>query len=167
MTINPAVQAAQLFASHYGALVTGGAKTLPASGSGDIFTVTGGRVMVTSLTGVVTTAIQTQTCQTSVGHKPSGGSSQAATLATTSDISTLAVGSTLTVIAASFPAALALIAPTAVVVGTKLGAEVSIGGLCLVPAGTIQVTTGATNTGAIEWSVSYVPYDHGAVITAV
>ena len=40
-------------------------------------------------------------------------------------------------------------------------------GIALVPAGTIDWTTSATNTGAITWSVSYVPYDPGAYITAL
>jgi hypothetical protein len=166
MTVNPAAQAAQLFVAHYGALVTGGAKTLPASGSGDIFTVTGGRVLVTSITGVVTTAIQNQTCTLSVGHKPTGGSSQAATLATATAVANAALGTSIDVTGASFPAALIVLATTSVVKGSDLGTGLTSGGLALVPAGTIQVTTSATNTGAITYSVTYVPYDSGAVITA-
>jgi hypothetical protein len=168
MPASPAAQAAQLFAAHYGALVTGAAKTLPASGSGDIFTVTGGRVVITSITGVVSTVIQNQACTLSVGHKPTGGSSQVATLATATSIIAAALGTSIA--AAPFsggsPAALAVIAPTAVVPGTDLGVALTAGGLALVPAGTIQVTTSATNTGAIIYSISYVPYDVGATITA-
>jgi hypothetical protein len=41
------------------------------------------------------------------------------------------------------------------------------GGIAIVPAGTIDVTTSATNTGAISYSVTYVSYDAGATITAL
>lgn len=156
-----------MFAANYGVLVTGAAKTLPASTSGDIFTVTGGRVVVTSLTGVVTTAIQNQACALSVGHKPTGGSSQVATLASATSIINFALGSSLAVASLnSGVAALVVLAPTAVVPGVDLGISADDGGLALVPAGSIQVTTSATNTGAITWSVTYIPYDAGAVVTA-
>ena len=168
MPTSPAAQAAQISAAYYGALVTGAAKTLPASTSGDIFTVTGGRVIVTSITGVVTTAIQNQACTLSVGHKPAGGSSQVATLATATSIINFALGSSVAVppFSAGSPAALAVIAPTTVVPGTDLGVVVTSGGIALVPAGTIQVTTSATNTGAITYTITWVPYDAGAVVTA-
>lgn len=166
MPVSPAAQAAQLLAAQYGALVTGGVKTLPASTSGDIFTVTGGRVIVTSVQGVVGTAIQNQACTLSVGHKPTGGSSQVATLASASSIIAAASGTMLSVIASGFPAALSVVAPTSVLIGTKIGQVISSGGLCVVPAGTIQVTTSATNTGDVVWSLTYVPYDSGAVVTA-
>lgn len=167
MAASPAAQAAQILAANYGALVTGNADTLPATGSADIFSITGGRVIVTSVAGIVTTAIQNQVCTLSVGHKPTGGSSQVATLASASSIANLALGGQLNVIASGFPAALSVIAPTSVVGGTRFGAIASIGGLCVVPAGSIQVTTSATNTGAITWSIMYIPYDAGAVVTAV
>lgn len=166
MSVNPAAQAVQLLAAAYGPVVTGAAKTLPATASGDIFTVTGGRVIVTSITGVVSTAIQNQTCTLSVGHKPTGGSSQTATLATATSIANLAVGGTLDVTGVSFPAALVVNAVTALTKGSDLGVVLGSGGLALVPAGSIQVTTSATNTGAITWSVSYIAYDAGAVVVA-
>lgn len=168
MPVSPAAQAAQLFAVYYGALVTGGPKTLPASTSGDIFTVTGGRVVITSITGVVTTAIQNQACTLSVGHKPSGGSAQTTTLATATAVTNAAIGASVAVppFSSGSPQALAVLATTAVVPGTDLGTVITSGGIAMVPAGTIQVTTSATNTGAITYSVTYVPYDSGAVVTA-
>ncbi len=168
MSIGIAAQAKQVFASAYGAAVTGTAKTLPASTSGDIFTVTGGRVIVTGITGVVSTAIQNQACTLSVGHKPTGGSSQVATLATATSIINFAVGSSLAVppFSSGSPQALVVLATTSVVPGTDVGVTISSGGIAIVPAGSIQVTTSATNTGAIIWTVTYVPYDAGAVVTA-
>ncbi len=172
MPVSPAAQAAQIFVAHYGALVTVGhnGDLLPASGSGDIFLVTGGRVIVTSLTGIVTTAIQNQACTLSVGHKPTGGSSQAATLATATAITNAQVGASIAVPAfgtsGTVPGALAVLATTAVVPQADLGVPISSGGIAMVPAGSIQVTTSATNTGAINYSITYFPYDAGAVVTA-
>jgi hypothetical protein len=163
MSVNPAAQAAQLFASAYGALVTGGSKTLPASTTGHVFTVAGGRVIITSLTGVVTTAIQNQTCTLSVGNTPTGGSAGTTSIATASSVANAALATDLAVPGFSSGS------PQALVVGgvQQLGVVLDQGGICLVPAGTIDVTTSATNTGAITWSVTYVPFDAGATVTAL
>lgn len=170
MSVSPARQAAQKFLETYGALVTGSPKTLPASGSGDIFLVTGGRVIVTSLTGVVTTVIQTQACTISVGNKPTGGSSAVATLcAASASVSALPVGASLAVPQAKATALILSAADGTLLWNTSSGAQgvaVANGGLAIVPAGSIQITTSATNTGAIQWSVTYIPYDAGAAITA-
>jgi hypothetical protein len=166
---SPGAQAAQLFTSAYGAVVTGAAKTLPASTSGDIFLVTGGRVVVTSLTGVVSTVIQAQATTLSVGNKPTGGSSATATLCATADVNAKPVGTSLAVPQAKASALMVSGADGTLLWNTTAGAQgvpfVS-GGIALVPAGSIQVTTVATSTGAIVWTVTYVPYDVGAVVTA-
>jgi hypothetical protein len=171
MPVSPAAAAAQKYAETYGAVVTGGPKTLPASGSGDIFTVSGGRVIITSLTGVVTTIIQAQATTLSVGNKPTGGSSSTASFCATLDLTGKPVGTTLAVPQAK---ASALISSGAD--GTVLwngatssagqGIPVTSGGLLIVPAGSIQVTTVATSTGAIQWTCTYVPYDVGAFVVA-
>jgi hypothetical protein len=169
MGVNPAAQAAQLFASAYGALVTGGAKTLPATTSGDIFTVSGGRVIVTSLIGVVSTAIQAQATMLSVGNKPTGGASAVATLCATADLNGKPVGTSLAVPLTKASALIVSGADGTLVWNGASGAQgvvLESGGLALVPAGSIQVTTGATSTGAITWSVTYVPYDAGATVVA-
>lgn len=170
MSINPAAQAAQVFAAAYGAVVTGGAKTLPASTTGHIFTVSGGRVIVTSLTGVVSTAIQAQATTLSVGNTPTGGSASTASLSATADLNGKAAGTSLAVPQAAGSALIVSGADGTLLWNTTSGAQgvaLSSGGLRLVPAGTIDVTTVATSTGAITWSVTYVPYDAGAVVTAL
>lgn len=161
----------ELFGAYYGFTVTGGAKTLPATTTGHIFTVAGGRVVITSLTAVVTTVIQAQACTLSVGNTPTGGSAAVASLAAASaSISGLAVGTSLAVPVAQ-ASALILGAASGVLpangAGTALGVPIIDGGIAIVPAGTIDVTTSATNTGAIKYSVTYVPYDAGANITAL
>jgi hypothetical protein len=164
---------AELFGAYYGFMVTGGAKTLPASTTGHIFTVAGGRVVVTSLTAVVTTAVQNQACTLSVGNTPTGGSAATTSLATATSIANAALGVSIAVPPFSGGAAAALIVGGAsgVLVGngsaSALGVPLVNGGIAIVPAGTIDVTTSATNTGAITYSITYVPYDAGASITAL
>lgn len=164
---------AELFGAYYGFLVTGGAKTLPATGTGHIFTVAGGRVVVTSITAVVSTAIQNQACTLSVGNTPSGGSGANTSLATATSIINAAVGTSLAVppFSAGSAAALLVSGASGVLAGngtaSALGVPVSSGGIAVVPAGTIDVTTSATNTGSITYSITYVPYDAGATVTAL
>jgi len=168
MSVNPS--ALQVREANFGFLVTGGAKTLPASGSGDIFSVNNGRVIITSLIGVVSTAIQAQATTLSVGNKPTGGASATATLCATADLNNKPVGTTLAVPAAKASALIVSGADGTVVFNGSSGGQgipVSSGGLAIVPAGTIQVTTVATSTGAIIWSCTYVPFDVGATVTAL
>jgi hypothetical protein len=154
---------AELFGTHYGFLVTGGAKTLPATATGHIFTVAGGRVLITSLTGIVTTAIQNQACTLSIGNTPTGGTAGATTLATAVSIANAAIG-----VNVSMPPLSALGVGQALIVGAAgIAVPMDVGGLAIVPAGTIDVATSATNTGAITYSVTYVSYDAGATITAL
>jgi hypothetical protein len=49
-----------------GASVSRAAAALPASTTGNLFTVTGGRILLTGIVGQVTTVIQTQACNASL-----------------------------------------------------------------------------------------------------
>jgi hypothetical protein len=132
--------------------------------------VSNGRVNITSLTGVDSTVIQSQATTLSVGNKPTGGASATATLCATADLNGKPVGTSLAVPAAKASALIVSGADGTVVFNGSSGGQgipVSSGGLAIVPAGTIQVTTVATSTGAIIWSVTYVPYDVGATVTAL
>lgn len=166
MAISPASQAAQLFAAAYGAVVTGAAHTLPASATGHLFTVNTGRVIITSVTGVVSTVIQAQACTIAIGNTPTGGSNSASLATASSSVSGLAVGASLYVpVFSSGPQALVFSGASGVVSGAAVALRND--GIAMVPAGTIDWTTSATNTGAIVWSVSYIPYDAGATVTAL
>jgi len=162
------LNAAQLFQAIYGQVVTGTAKTLPASGTGHLFTVSGGRVVVTSMTATVSTVVQAQACTVSVGNTPAGGSGANTSIATASaSVSGLALGAAFYVPAftSGSPSALAFTGASGVMSGT--GVQLASGGICVVPAGTVDWTTSATNTGAAAWSLTYVPYDAGATVTAL
>jgi hypothetical protein len=71
--------------------------TLPQNTTSTLFTVTGGAILVTSLVGVVTTAIQNQACNLSLGTVPSAGTAAAAGIGGPNSIQNLAAG---TVVAA-------------------------------------------------------------------
>lgn len=138
-----------------GTKVTGGAKTLPATATGAIFNVTGGRVLVTSITGVVTTAIQNQACNTKLVATPSGNGS-VNDLSAVVDVANLGLGGLLS------PTGLA---GDALVKSTGGGVS-GLRNPVVVAAGAIGVNTAATNTGAVTWTLTYVPLDDGATVTA-
>ena len=77
------IQGNELRALHFGVRVEKAAFTLPATTSTAIFTVAGGRVIVTSLIGEVTTAVQAQACNLNVTIDPTGAGAAADLVAAT------------------------------------------------------------------------------------
>lgn len=162
-------QAMQLRAGFFGELVTEPAKVLPATGLVSIFNVNNGPVLITSLIGLVTTACSATATTVTVGVTPAGGASAPAALATASAVTSLPVGAFVS-IAAGAVAALVVSPASGVLVGGAAGdAGVSLhnGGIAIVSAGAITITTSATNTGAFSWSLTYAPLVAGASISAV
>lgn len=131
-------------------------KTLPATGTGTIFTVTGGNVLVTSIVGVVTTAIQAQANAVKLVATPTVGTVN--NLTDTTDVNGWAVGG--------------LLAPTSPSAGVAVLTKTTGGGILtlalpfVIAAGAIGLNTAATSTGAIKWTLTYVPLDDGATVTA-
>jgi hypothetical protein len=129
--------------------------TLPQGATGSIFTVAGGRVVVTSLVGEVTTVVGATVTTIKVTSTPTTGS--AVDLTSTTAITSLEVGGHI-----SLPLTLG----GAVVVSNAGVAEVPGAIQLLVPVGHIQITTSAGDTGSVKWSITYVPYDDAATVTA-
>jgi hypothetical protein len=130
---------------------------LPQSATGSIFTVTGGRIVVTSLVGEVTTAIGATATTLTVVSTPAVGS--ATTIAAASAITSSTVGSWLTLPATLGGALVVTPAPGAAALpASDLG--------ILVPVGAIQITTSASDTGSVKWSMTYVPFDDGVTVVA-
>lgn len=128
---------------------------LPAGVLGNIFTVSG-RVVITSLVGEVTVAVQNQACSLSIGTAPTVGVGSATCLATSTSIIAAPVG---THFVAAPGAALTLD------LATQAGVILVATGF-LVDAGSITITTTATNTGSVKWDLTYVPFDDGATVAA-
>lgn len=129
---------------------------LPSGTLGNIFTVSGGRVLITSLVGEVTTVLGAGANTITIGTAPTVGTGSATALGTSATITTAAVGSHF---AASAGGA------TVIDVSTQAGVTVAAAGF-LVDAGSITITTTATVTGLVKWSITYIPYDDAATVAA-
>lgn len=128
---------------------------LPASTTGSLFTVTGGRVMVTSIVGRVTTGIQAQANAIKLVATPSG-SGAVNDLSGTVESNGLAAGGLLSITG---------LAGDAMVKSTGGGIS-TLRNPVVVAAGAIGLNTAATNTGNVEWSLTYIPLDDGASVAA-
>jgi len=120
----------------------------------DLFTISGGTVLVTLILGEVTTIMETKTINLKLQADPTTG--------TTSDMSanvdmTAAEAGTLITISG--------VPGTATQLG-KSGNVIGQLAPVVVAPGVIQVIIGATHTGSIKWSVFYVPLEEGASIAA-
>lgn len=151
----------ELFEATYGIVVSEPARALPATAALNIFTVTG-RVILTTLTGQVTTAIGATAVTLSAGFTPAGGSLSAAAIATATAITSAPVGSLVSV---AMPAGPLVLSTTGVIAlgGASIDDQTGL----VLGTGNINISTSATTTGALSWTMTYVPYDAGANVTAV
>lgn len=138
----------------FGLTVSRATAALPQTTQSALFTVTGGRVIVTGIVGQVTTAIQAQANATKIVGNPTTGTDK--DLCTTLDITADEVG-TLYGLSGL---------PTEAMVGTTAGGGIMPRNGIVVPVGTIDLSCAASNTGSIKWDITYVPLDDGASITA-
>lgn len=144
----------------YGTKVSRAAAVLPATATTAYFTVTGGRVLITSLVGVCTTVCTGTATTVAIGVTPASGTASTTSIATATAITSKEVGTQAAVLTASGVAG-------ALIVGTNASSALSPGDPFVINSGTIDFTTSATNTGAFKWDLLYVPLDDGAqVVTA-
>lgn len=151
------IQGAQLRLVEVGILVSRATATLPATAAQNIFTVSGGRILLVSLVGEVTTIIQAQSTTVKVTSTPTTGSAIDLSSAV-GDINALEVGGRITL--PNPPAA------ATALVKTNAGYTNLPAVNTVVPIGTISYTTGATSTGSLKWDLIYIPLDTGASVTA-
>lgn len=143
-----------LLAQHLGIRVDRATDTLPQTAAEDIFTIVGGRILLTGIVGEVTTVLGA-VGNITLEHNPTAAG-------TTTAISTAAAGGALEA------GSLISIEGTAATATTlAVGGAVAIQSKPLaVTAGTIAVRTSASNTGNVKWSLFYIPIDSGAYVTA-
>lgn len=151
------VQGKQIRLVEYGFAVAKTAQALPQTATSTLYTVTGGRVIVTSLIGTVSTAIQNQACTLALGTVPTVGTASSTGIATATSIINLEAGTHLYLPATK----------GALVVNANAGAagQLFAGNAYVVSAGTISWTTSASNTGAVSWALTYIPLDDGASVS--
>lgn len=139
--------------SLYGIRVDRAAANLPASTSGNLFSVSG-RILLTAIVGQVTTAIQAQA--NAIKLEAFLTSAAAATdLCATAESNGQAVGKLFGISGAVGTAA-------TFGYGVPKLATMIING-----PGFIRLNTAATNTGQMSWALHYIPLDLGAVVAAV
>lgn len=153
------VQGAQVVRATTGFQVTrpstASGNTPLATGPTNLFTITGGRILLVALIGTVATAIQAQATTVKFISTPTAGTAVDLSNAT-GDVNGKEVGATVTLGAT--------LGSTAVV--ANAGANVLGQGKYVLAAGTINVTFGAASTGAIKYDLIYIPLDAAAVVTA-
>jgi hypothetical protein len=137
-----------------GALVTKASATLPATTTQNLFTISGGLVLVTSIVGVVTTVIQAQANATKLTSAPTVGT--AADLCATLDITGDEAGTLYSITGVLGDAML----------GVNAGAVPDMLKPVIVPAGVIRLSCAATNTGATRWLMTYIPLETGARVVS-
>ncbi len=151
------IQGQQLRLIEYGYQVLKAAQTLPQTATSTLFTVTGGRVIITSLVGTVSTAIQNQACTLALGTVPTTGTASSTGIATATSIINLEAGTHVYLPQTK----------GALTVNGNAGAAAQMfaGAAYVVSAGTLSWTTSASNTGAISWALTYLPLDTGAAVS--
>jgi hypothetical protein len=130
------------------------AATLPQSTAAAIFNVKGGRVLVTLILGQVTTAIQNQANNTKLVANPTTGTD--VDMCAVVDTANLEVG-----------AKLAPVGTLATALGkATAGAIAAQATPIIVDPGTIDLNCASSNTGAVKWTLFYMPLDSGAYVEA-
>lgn len=135
--------------------------TTASGGTKTLFNITGGRVLITSLVGRVTTAIGATTSNLKLVYNPTAAGTSF-DMVTAVDIASDAVEQTY-YIAGSVASGGALL------VGGAVGqANPVFEDGYLLQAGSIEANFSAdpTGSGVIEWTVTYVPYDDAATLAA-
>ena len=148
------IQGDQIRAVLFGVKVDRATAALPATATGALFNVTGGRILLTNIVGEVTTAIQAQANAIKLVATPTTGSVNDLSAAVESNA--LAVGGLLSITG---------LAADAMVKSTGGGVS-GLRNPIIVAIGAIGLNTAATNTGSIKWSMTYVPIDNGASVAA-
>ena len=128
------------------------ADTLPQTATEAIYTVTG-RVIIMRLFATVTTVFQSTDPVLKVTSNPTTGTSL--DIASTVDSKDAEVGGSLVVEGDG----------TALVLGTA-GAAYLAGNPWMANSGTIDLTAGASKTGALKWDLYYFPLEDGASVVA-
>lgn len=148
------------FARRVPQIVERAAAALPQSTDVALFRIIGGKVRILGIYGEVTTVIQNQANNTKIKFNPSGTGNDV-DLCSVLDIANDAVGQiysiTGTLATAMKSTTLWVVAPADDIAGP---------GLVLGP-GDIELDCAASNTGAVKWTLVYVPIDSAGVVANV
>lgn len=138
--------------NNYGVTVERATSALAQTGTLNLFSVTGGRILLTTIVGEVTTVIQAQA--NAVKLELAGTAGVTSDMCATVDVNGKAVGNLFGIVGTPATAAV-------------MGAAVPQPNEMICQPGNIRMNAAASNTGAMKWTVTYVPLDDGAVVAAV
>jgi len=133
--------------------VSKAASTLPATTSANLFTIAGGRILLTAIVGQVTTIVQAQACNLSLAFDPTVAGTNVA-LCGVLNITGNVVGSLYSITGVASDALMNGLAVT------------SMSTQVILQPGAIVWTTSATNTGQASWKMWYLPLDTGVTVVA-
>ncbi len=151
------IQGDQLRSLLCGVKVQRATAALPPTTAGALFTITGGKVLITSLVGEVTTVIQTQADNTKLTFDPTdAGATQ--DLCAVLDITADAVG---TLYSITGTPATAMQDALNFLPSNKVPAQPIV-----LKPGSILLDCAASNTGSVKWDLTYIPLDNGASVAA-
>jgi len=149
--------AASFLAGTHGILVNRATASLPATTTASLFTISTGRILLTSIVGEVTTVIQTQADNTKLQFDPTdAGATQ--DLCAVLDITADAVGTMYSITGTPGTAMQDSL--------NFVSADKMLARPMILKPGAILLNCAATNTGAVKWSLTYVPIDQGAAVAA-
>lgn len=154
------IQGSQLRALLLGVRVERATDTLPQSTDEAIFTVSGGRVLITSLVGEVTTVIGAGTTpDLKIKYNPTAAGSDF-DLCTAVSIASDAVGQ-------MYYIAGSVASPGALLVGGAVGqANPVFTAPLMLSEGDIEIDMDESVTGSVAWTLTYIPLDDGASVAA-
>ena len=151
------IQGDQLRSLLCGVKVQRATAALPQTSTSTLFTVSGGKVLITSLIGEVTTVIQTQADNTKLTFDPTdAGATQ--DLCAVLDITADAVG---TMYSITGTPATAMQDALNFLPSSKVPAQPIV-----LKPGSILLDCAASNTGSVKWDLTYIPLDNGASVAA-
>lgn len=142
----------QLLLAEFGTRVDRAAANLPATTSGNLFSVSG-QVIVTSIYGIVTTAIQAQANAIKL-EAYNTAATTATDMCATVESNGQGVGKLFGITGTTTAAAV-------------FGFAVPHGRIIVGGPGFIRLNAAATNTGQMAWFLTYVPLTPGASVAAV
>lgn len=140
--------------SKLGKIVERDTATLPQTTAGSLFTIAGGKVLITAIVGEVTTIIETQANNTKLIANPTTGTS--VDMCTVLDTSADEVGCLYGITGT----------PANALIGTNAGLTPAMAKGLILNIGTIDLSCASSNTGAIKWTIHYIPIDENATIVA-
>lgn len=150
------IQGRQLRTIDFGIQISRATAAITAVSTKPLFTVSGGLVLLTSVVGVVTTAIQAQANNIKLVATPTVGAVNDLT-GVYDATAGLAAGGLLGVTGL---AADVLVASTG-------GGVSNVRNPVAVNVGVIGLNTSASSTGSVRWVLTYIPLEDGAAVTAV